>query len=169
MIIYEDILNFHCPRWNELPDIELYMDQVVSIIEKNFSCFVGDKNKIVTSTMINNYVKQKVVKPPKNKKYDRDHLAYLIPVCVLKQIMGISEICRGITLLLESYDIPQTYDIFCEQLELGLKNAFSGLPESIFSCDDTPEIRLLKAVITSFASLQYSKYLLETISEKQKS
>ena len=60
MIIYEDIINFHCPRWNELPDIELYMDQVVSIIEKNFSCFVGDKNKIVTSTMINNYVKQRL-------------------------------------------------------------------------------------------------------------
>ena len=62
--ISADILNFHCPRWHEFPDIDLYMDQLVTILEKNLIVFEqiwGEK--IITSTMINNYVKQKVVVP----------------------------------------------------------------------------------------------------------
>ena len=161
MIIYDDIVNFHCPRWNELPDIDLYMDQVVSIIEKHFSLFSGDKNKIITAAMVNNYVKQKVVKPPKNKKYDRVHLAYLIPVCIFKQIMGIQDICKCISFLLSDYDLPQAYDAFCSLLEEGLKNAFICCETTYISDKDTTNMRLVKSIIISFSNLQYSKYLLE--------
>ncbi|MBQ9921517.1 MAG: DUF1836 domain-containing protein [Clostridia bacterium] len=61
----KEILEFHLPRWDELPEIELYMDQVVYTLEKKLEIFAEDESqKIITSTMINNYVKQKVVKPP---------------------------------------------------------------------------------------------------------
>ena len=161
MIIYDDIVNFHCPRWDELPDIELYIDQVVNIIQKNFGLFAGDKNKIITAAMVNNYVKQKIVKPPKNKRYDRVHLAYLIPVCIFKQIMGIQEICSCISFLLKDYTVSTAYDKFCELFEAGLKSAFTCSENAYISDTDTLNTRLVKAVIISFSSLQYSKYLLE--------
>ena len=73
--------NIMFPRWDDLPDIELYMDQVVSILEKNLSVF-SNGEKLITPSMINNYVKQKIVKPPVKKRYDKMHLAYLFVVCI---------------------------------------------------------------------------------------
>ena len=89
----EDLLNYHCPRWNELPEIELYIDQVTYFLQKNLSVFTKDKeNPIITSSMINNYVKQNILEPPIKKKYNRQHLSYLFVICILKRLMSISEI-----------------------------------------------------------------------------
>ncbi len=157
----DEILNYHCPRWDEFPDIDLYMDQVVNILEKNLSIFEESyQGKIITSSMINNYVKQKVVKPPKNKKYDRVHLSYLFVVCILKRIMSIPEICEGIAGILKKYDISEVYNIFCDELELALKNAFNCEEDTTLSKELPSEIILIKTVVTSFAKLQYAHYLI---------
>ena len=160
---YDAMRNFHCPRWNELPDIELYMDQVVSIMDKHLGCFAQDGSKVITSTMINNYVKQKIVKPPKNKKYDRVHLAYLIPVCVLKQVISIPELCDGISLILKEKEIPEAYDAFCELMEQALSNVFSNKPPLPCSDEDSFEDRTLKSVVSCFVTLQYTHYLISKI------
>ena len=49
--------NIHISRWEEIPDFPLYIDQVVSIIEKSLSLLKNDNDAIITKTMINNYVK----------------------------------------------------------------------------------------------------------------
>ncbi|WP_288153450.1 DUF1836 domain-containing protein, partial [uncultured Sharpea sp.] len=60
----------HILRWQELPDFDLYMDQVIGLIEKSLSFLkLNEDDKVVTSTMINNYVKAKLVTPPIKKKY----------------------------------------------------------------------------------------------------
>lgn len=161
MCFSDEILNYHCPRWNEFPDIDLYMDQVVNILEKNLSLFESSySGNIITSSMINNYVKQKVVKPPKNKKYDRVHLSYLFVVCIFKRIMSIPEICKGIESILKKYDISTVYNIFCDELELALKNAFNCEEDATLSKDLPKEIRLIKTAVTSFAKLQYAHSLI---------
>ena len=66
----QEILEFHCPRYNELPGLDLYMDQVLSVIEEVMKPFHPEE-KAMTSSMVNNYVKQKIVTPPVNKKYSR--------------------------------------------------------------------------------------------------
>jgi Domain of unknown function (DUF1836). len=104
--ISEELLNFHCPRWLELPDIDLYMDQLVSILEKNLVIFEeiwGEK--IITSMMINNYVKQKVVEPPIKKRYNRSHLAYFFVICIMKRVLSISETGDLITYLISQHKI----------------------------------------------------------------
>ena len=61
----EIISNFHLPRWNELPTIDLYIDQLVSLLEQYLSGYITNDNekddKIITKTMINNYVKHNVL------------------------------------------------------------------------------------------------------------
>ncbi|MBE6689135.1 MAG: DUF1836 domain-containing protein [Ruminococcaceae bacterium] len=151
-----DILEFHLPRWDELPEIELYMDQVVSYLEKKLEIFAESKDqKIITSTMINNYVKQKVVKPPVNKRYGRLQLAYLFVVCLLKRLMSISEICESIEVMLKKYNSQQVYDLFCDELENALHVAFTGKDMSNGMMDEAipREVVAIRAAVMSLANL----------------
>ena len=70
--VLERANSFKLPRYNELPDFELYMDQVISVMEKYLSLYlpiVG--GKIITPSIINNYVKLKIIPAPKAKKYSK--------------------------------------------------------------------------------------------------
>ena len=82
----------HLPRWEELPDFDLYMDQVISLIERYLNILDDGKERIITSAMINNYVKLKLIPKPIKKKYNKEHIAFLIAITLLKQILTISEV-----------------------------------------------------------------------------
>ena len=72
----EKIIKHHLPRWNELPEIDLYLDQVVNYLEKYLGILgSNDDDKIITKTMINNYVKQGIMPAPEKKKYGKTHIA----------------------------------------------------------------------------------------------
>lgn len=105
---------YHLPTWDELPTIELYMDQVIILLSKYLGIFsaVSNDDKIITPTMINNYVKQKIIPAPVKKKYSRMHLAYLIMVCILKQTLSISTISKIIPPDLDEKDITAVYGSF---------------------------------------------------------
>ena len=99
----EAILKFHMPRWNELPDIDLYLDQVVNYIERCLGAYAVEKeDKVITKTMINNYVKQGVMPAPEKKKYNRSQIAYLLVICILKQVFSISDIKKLIALTIQT-------------------------------------------------------------------
>lgn len=126
MFTLEDIRNYHCPRWKEWPGIELYMDQVISLIEESVSIFYDDlPAKAVTSTMINNYVKQKIIVPSKNKKYHREHLAYLYVLFLLKPVLSLTDISNGISFMQNNQTNEESYNLFCEELEAALAMAFA--------------------------------------------
>ena len=69
------------PRWDELPDLDLYMDQVLSLIHRYLGPEESPDGKGLTSSMVNHYVKMHIMPPPEKKKYNRIHLAYLIAIC----------------------------------------------------------------------------------------
>lgn len=121
-----NILNFHCPRFKELPNVPLYKDQVILYIENALSPInITSDDKLLTPTMLNNYVKQKVVSPPQNKRYNEKHLAYLIVVCILKQVYSLTEICELIKMQISVCPTEEAYDYFCVELEKILKSVFT--------------------------------------------
>lgn len=136
----EALLDFHCPRYEEISDIGLYMDQVVRILEEALEVFAVDsEEKTITPSMVNNYVKQGIISPPVKKKYDRNHLAYLLVVCLLKRVYTMTEICRMIDVQIQSTPIEQAYNAFCIELERSLRyvvlrqeedNPFRSSPDS---------------------------------------
>ncbi len=158
----EEICTFHCPRWHELPEISLYMDQVLSIIEKALAIFVNEnEGKIATSTMINNYVKQKVVCPPIKKRYNREHLARLIIVSLSKRVLSISEICDLLALLLNQYSIAEAYNLFADELESVLQRTFGGsanLDQSI--APKEPALIALRATLVALANKMLAQTLI---------
>ena len=75
--------------WDDLPDIPLYMDQVVGYLARQMvNTGEGDA---LTSAMINNYIKDGLVERANGKKYGQEHLAYLTAIAALKQVMSVRE------------------------------------------------------------------------------
>ncbi len=106
-----ELNTFSFKKYEELPDIELYMDQVVTFLEKQIKIFQNSSlDKQITSSMINNYVKGEVVAAPIAKKYNREHLAAIEEVITLKQVLSIAEVKQ---VLNERYkDNPEKGEIF---------------------------------------------------------
>ena len=104
--------------------------------------------------MINNYVKQGLIKPPRKKKYNRLHIATLFVICILKQIYSISDINELILLAVKTAKFNKAYDQFCEAIEKAIAYTFDGVPYSLGS-EDSFEYLLLKSVAESFASKLY--------------
>lgn len=151
----EAITKMHIPRWSELPDLDLYLDQVVNYVERCLNQYTINKDdKIITKTMINNYVKQGIIPAPEKKKYNRAHVAYLIVICVLKQIYSISDIGRLISQTIQYFEISKAYNRFCVNLELSIKNVFSR-KEFPNTEKMTEEQYLLKNVVQSIADKLY--------------
>lgn len=151
----ELIMKIHIPRWNELPEIDLYLDQVVGYLEKYLEQYnVNKDDKIITKTMINNYVKLGIMPAPEKKKYKREHIAYLIVICVLKQVYSISDIGKLISLTIQYFEISKAYNRFCANLEISIKNVFSR-KEFPNTEKMTEEQYLLKNVVESIADKLY--------------
>ena len=165
-MVKNESTNFHIPRWDELPEIDLYLDQVVTFIDKYLLNYIiydienkknsedKESNHCVTKTMINNYVKQNVLEPPVQKKYNKKHIAYLFVICILKQVYSINDINRLINLAQKDYTIDRAYNTFCDALESSIKNTFEGKTD-LNDKHISESTYLLLNVVQTFASKLY--------------
>lgn len=114
-------------KWEYIPDLGLYMDQVITFVERQCKALYLDNERILTPAMVNNYVKMGLVSRPDGKKYAQEHLAQLLMICVLKQASS----AEGMKLLLtppEGEDIKTHYEHFCQtQIEV-FSTLLSELP-----------------------------------------
>lgn len=116
------------PTWDTLPELELYMDQVVSLMERYLSVVniqpegLDETDKIITPSMVNNYVKKGYMPAPIKKKYSKEHLAYLFIICTMKQSLPIPVIHTFIESMLTVTTIDELMDMFVESY----KECFTG-------------------------------------------
>ncbi|MBR2616477.1 MAG: DUF1836 domain-containing protein [Clostridia bacterium] len=141
-------------RWQDFPDIELYMDQVISVLEKHLVPYFPDE-KCITPTMINNYVKQRLILPPQNKRYAKGQLTRLFMICILKSFMQLSDI----RLLLENLSLSRTdeelFDLFAAELDGSVKWVIEHItPEKDH---DAPTEKVLRASLNAFASIVFAR------------
>ena len=127
-IIHDDTMkNFHIPRWNELPTLDLYMDQVIALIDTTLGAFFSEIGAAsLTKNMVNNYVKAKIVDAPVNKKYPKLSVAMIIVVYILKNCYATDEIGKLIKLGISLEATEITYNRFCEAIENAVSDVFSG-------------------------------------------
>jgi len=153
-----EIENFHLPRWHELPTIDLYIDQVVSLLEQHLTGYIKNDNekeeKLVTKTMINNYVKHGVIKPPINKKYRKEHTASLFVIFILKEVYSINDIKKLISLGIDTSPIEQAYNRFCSELEKAIRIVFAE-KNYVKNSKLSQEQYILRNVVQSFANKLY--------------
>ena len=105
--------------WDQLPDFALYMDQVLSYMDRQVIRFDDDDG--LTAAMVNNYTKSGLVPRAEGKKYNREHLAYLTAICILKRVMST----RDMDLLIREElqgdrSVADGYAAFCASLDKAL-------------------------------------------------
>ena len=105
--------------WEQLPDFALYMDQVLSYMDRQVIRF--DDEDALTAAMVNNYTKNGLVPRAAGKKYSREHLAYLTAICVLKHVMSTRDMDLLIKQELQGErSVADGYAAFCESLDKAL-------------------------------------------------
>jgi DNA-binding transcriptional MerR regulator len=88
-----ELNNFFFKDYEHLPDLDLYIDQVIQVLDKQLYIFqTSTMDKQITPSMINNYVKGEVLTSPISKKYNKEHLALIEEICTLKQVLSIAEV-----------------------------------------------------------------------------
>ncbi len=106
------LLEFELPTWENIPDIGLYMEQVIVLLKQYLDYLPPDlkEAQFITPSTINNYVRMKVIPEPVKKRYYRIHIAYLIMVLTMKEGIEISLIQKLIPSNLTEQDMQNVYE-----------------------------------------------------------
>ena len=165
--------NYSLPSWDMLPDIDLYMDQVVSVVTKYLEAQnrTIKFNRPVTSSMINNYVKLGIIPSPNKKKYSKVHLAYLLIVCTLKQTLDMTTIQQIIPIDLNIDDVKKTYDSFVKNQHTAFNYVFSQtrkVADPIFTLESNNQDRMNDLIMQVSVSANLFKLLTEKITHLDK-
>ncbi|KYN78509.1 hypothetical protein A0J52_04280 [Clostridium sporogenes] len=129
--ILSNITEFNDIKLSDIPDIDLYMDQVITLFDMKLKSLKRDENdKIMTKTMVNNYAKGKFFPTVKGKKYTKEQIILLEMIYNLKQSLSLSDIETVLTPIMESIHKEQNkfptvedlYGTFLSVKEIELKN-----------------------------------------------
>ncbi|WP_247917147.1 DUF1836 domain-containing protein [Streptococcus oralis] len=108
--------NFSYPKWEDIPNIDLYLDQVLLYVNQVCAPISPDKDKGLTASMVNNYVKHGYLTKPDKKKYQRKQIARLIAITTLKSVFSIQEIAQTLNTLQTQASSDQLYDAFVDYM-----------------------------------------------------
>lgn len=106
---------YKLPMWDDLPDMDLYLNQVINYIRQVLDPICREST-IITKNMIQNYVKKGFIDKPIDKKYKKDALARLIVISLSKYVLEIGEVDRGINEILDHRDMENAYNAFVKAL-----------------------------------------------------
>lgn len=115
--------------WDSLPDIALYMDQIISYMPRQLIRYEESEN--LTSAMVNNYIKDGLLPRAEGKRYGQTHLAYLTAICALKQVLSVKEIKTLIQNGAEGREPERLYNHFCRELDASLKETAAEVDENL--------------------------------------
>jgi len=158
-LVEDELKSFRIQRYNEFPDIDLYMEQVVSYVNRNLEIFNRDGEHAITPSMINNYVKYGIIPAPDKKKYKRRHIAYIYAVYFLKQVLTMSEIKNIIDYQVKSVGEKSAYEFFCEELEHALKSCCRTASQS--EPNSSIDNYALKHSLIAIANKLYAQRIIE--------
>ena len=111
---------FSYPKWEEIPSINLYLDQVLLYVNQICPPVSPDKEKGLTASMVNNYVKHGYISKPEKKKYQRKQIARLIAITTLKSVFSIQEIAQTLNTLQTETNSEQLYNAFVNYMNEGI-------------------------------------------------
>ena len=164
------ITDYHLPEWNSIPDVGLYMDQVIVLLEHYLSFIptpAGAKEHIVTSATINNYVRLKIMPAPVKRKYHRVHIAYLVMILTMKQSLSISDVQKVIPPMDSSEDeVLSVYEDYSEKfrrLALFFNQQVQSAAEGVRSTEQISDNAVELLVIESALIAGFSKILAEKL------
>ena len=149
--------------WESFPDIGLYMDQVISYLPRQLVHY--GEGDLLTSAMVNNYIKDGLLPRAEGKRYSKPHLGYLTAICVLKQVLSVKEISRLLTAgrKRKSSD-EELYAYFCRKLDAAHTETAEHIPTE---GEDTDLPRLaLDLALRSYADRLACQRVLDILAQR---
>lgn len=149
--IIENLQQLDFIQPDEIPNIDLYMDQVTTFMDEHLAQekrFEADK--ILTKTMINNYTKNQLLPPPTKKKYSKEHMLLLIFIYYFKNVLSISDIRTIFRPLTEMFTSNEEYE------ESGI--TLEAIYEEVFSYEKEQVDSLIKDVIRKYKKADSAFY-----------
>ena len=111
---------FSYPKWEDIPNIDLYLDQVLLYVNQVCEPISSGSEKGLTASMVNNYVKHGYLTKPEKKKYQRQQIARLIAITTLKSVFSIPEIAQTLNTLQTETNSEQLYNAFVDYMNEGI-------------------------------------------------
>lgn len=177
--ILSSISRIEYVRPRDIPNIDLYMDQVTTFMEEQLrSTKRHEEDKILTKTMINNYAKNNLLPPPVRKKYTKEHVLILIFIYYFKNILSIKDIEMLLHPLTEKYfhkedafNLTSIYEEVCsmekadvEPLMEEMKSIYARAMDSFTEAPE--EDRAYLQLFSLICSLSFDVYVKKMIIEK---
>ena len=160
--IAQSVQDFRLPRYVEIPNVGLYLEQVTKYINEHLEP-LGEF--ALTPSMISNYVKKGLIPNPVKKQYSRDQIAYLFFIAVAKSVLSLDALTSFIKVQQQTYTMHKAYDYFAAEFEnllffsFELKDTMEVVGES-----NTDERRLLYTCLVAAVQKVYLEKCLEAIS-----
>lgn len=157
---------FHLPRYSELSDVGLYLEQTTTYINQLLTPLGCVE---ITSSMIRNYVKKGLVPNPIRKQYYKEHIVYLIAITILKHTLSLEHIHELFCQQKQSYAAEIAYDYFCMELEnilffqFGLKDSVEDIGKS-----SSVEKEMLRSAIIAVSHIIYLDFCFKMLANSEK-
>lgn len=158
--ITADIAAFRLPRYAQIPEVGLYLEQVVRYINARLAP-LGEPE--LTGSMVSNYVKQKLVPAPQKKLYTAEHLARLLFIAVVKPVVPLEGLRLMFSIQEECYPLQTAYDYFCDEFENMLGAAFGIAParEGLGETRSDAKNLLRNTIVATVNKIYLDRYLKE--------
>ncbi|MGN0777592.1 MAG: DUF1836 domain-containing protein [Aristaeellaceae bacterium] len=159
------INEFRMPRYREIPNVGLYLDQTVKYIN-GYLAPLG--NLEITASMVSNYVKKGYISNPVRKQYSAEQIAYLMAMAVVKNVVPMENIVMLFDMQKRTYTVETAYDYFCTELENMLRFIF-GLKDAVDEVGvTTSEAKdMLRSVIIAVSHVIYLNSCFDAMAARQ--
>ena len=156
------IEEFRLPRYREIPDVGLYLDQTVKYVNR-YLAPLGCME--ITSSMVSNYVKKGYISSPVRKQYDAEQIAYLFFISIAKAVLSMDNISRLFDMQKKEYSPEMAYDFFCMELENMLQYTFGlkSQPDVVGTQPNTEAKTMLRSTIIAVTHIIYLSSRFETM------
>ena len=155
------IKNFELPKYREIPNVGLYLDQVSKYLNEFLNVFPESS---ITNSMISNYVKKKLISNPIKKQYNRDQIAYLLFIAITKSTLSLENMGQLFDIQKEKYSVEEAYNYFAAHFDTALKVVF-GLEKNESLEINNEEKELLHNIVKTVAYQIYIKEAFASLNE----
>ena len=177
--ILESISRIDYIHPEDIPNIDLYMDQVTTFMDAQLASTKRyHEDKILTKTMINNYAKNNLLPPPVKKKYSKEHVLVMIFIYYFKNILSIKDIESVLTPITEktfdkeeSLDMTSVYEEICQMEKSRIDDLKKDVTNSYELAMDSfselpPEEKEYLQLFAFICNLSFDVYVKKQIIEK---
>lgn len=161
----ETISKYRLPRYSEIPNVGLYLNQVSRYINEYLEPI---NDSPITESMISNYVKMHIISSPVKKQYNREQMAYLTVIAMSKSVVSLDNLSRLFEIQQQQYSCEVAYDYFCNEFENVLQYVFGLKDKMEWIGNETNEAKILfRNIIITVAHKIYLEKCFCSLEEKE--